>query len=86
MARLRVTRDDGQTILFVGIPLRLPGWTIASSTGISSRLRKAFLDCLRDIRKTTGNYLLINQHVAPAFRFSPGQIDLSDPDVLEQAT
>jgi hypothetical protein len=36
---------------------------------------KGLLDCLRDIKKMTGDYLLINQHVPPAFRFSPSQLD-----------
>jgi hypothetical protein len=36
---------------------------------------KGFLDCLRDIRQMTGDYLLINQHVLPAFRFSDRQLD-----------
>ena len=29
----------------------------------------------------TGDYLLINQHVAPAFRFSPAQLDFMIDDV-----
>src|SRR5207247_338691 len=33
------------------------------------------LDCLRYIRDLTGEYLLINQHQPPAFRFSSAQLD-----------
>ncbi|MBZ5564903.1 MAG: hypothetical protein LAP13_21090 [Acidobacteriia bacterium] len=36
---------------------------------------KGYLDCLRQIRDLTGDYLLINQHNAPAFRFSSAQLD-----------
>lgn len=35
-----------------------------------------FLGCLRAVQKMSGDYLLINQHVAPAFRFSPQQTAL----------
>ena len=34
-----------------------------------------FLDCLNIIKKMTGDYLLINEHVPPAFRFSSQQLD-----------
>ena len=33
---------------------------------------KGFLDCLRDIRKLKGDYLLINQHVGPGVPFLTG--------------
>src|SRR6266852_2615457 len=36
---------------------------------------KGFLDCLKAIKRMTGEYLLINEHVLPAFRFSPQQVD-----------
>ena len=74
---LRVTRDDGQTVLFVGdsfTPSGMDDYCLLNRNFFAPE--KGFLDCLRDLRKTTGDYLLINEHVAPVFRFSPGQLDL----------
>ena len=34
-----------------------------------------YLECLRQIRALPAGYLLINQHVAPAFRYSAAQLD-----------
>jgi glyoxylase-like metal-dependent hydrolase (beta-lactamase superfamily II) len=73
---LRVTRDDGRTILFVGdsfTPSGMDDYCLLNRNFFPPE--KGFLDCLRDVRKTSGDYLLINQHVAPAFRFAPGQLD-----------
>jgi glyoxylase-like metal-dependent hydrolase (beta-lactamase superfamily II) len=69
-------RDDGQSIFFVGdsfTPSGMDDYCLLNRNFFAPE--KGFLDCLRDIRKMTGNYLLINQHVPPAFRFSPSQVD-----------
>jgi len=73
---LRATRDDGKTILFVGdsfTPTGMDDYCLLNRNFFQPE--KGFLDCLRDLNKTTGDHLLINEHVAPAFRFSPKQIE-----------
>ena len=70
-------RDDGQTVVFVGdsfTPSGMDDYCLLNRNFLPPEM--GFLDCLRDIRKLTGEYLLINQHVNPAFRFSPAQLDL----------
>jgi glyoxylase-like metal-dependent hydrolase (beta-lactamase superfamily II) len=74
---LRATRDDGQTVLFVGdsfTPSGMDDYCLLNRNFFAPE--KGFLDCLREVRRTAGDYLLINEHVAPAFRFSPAQLDL----------
>jgi glyoxylase-like metal-dependent hydrolase (beta-lactamase superfamily II) len=69
-------RDDGQTIFFVGdsfTPSGMDDYCLLNRNFFAPE--KGFLDCLNDIKKMTGDYLLINEHVPPAFRFSPRQID-----------
>jgi glyoxylase-like metal-dependent hydrolase (beta-lactamase superfamily II) len=73
---LRAARDDGKTILFVGdsfTPSGMDDYCLLNRNFFAPE--KGFLDCLRDLRKITGDHLLINEHVAPAFRFSQKQID-----------
>src|SRR5262249_19127033 len=73
---LRAARDDGKKILFVGdsfTPSGMDDYCLLNRNFFAPE--KGFLDCLRDLRKTTGDYLLINQHVPPAFRFSDKQLD-----------
>ena len=73
---LRAARDDGQSIFFVGdsfTPSGMDDYCLLNRNFFAPE--RGFLDCLRQIRGLTGDYLLINQHVAPAFRFSPAQLD-----------
>jgi glyoxylase-like metal-dependent hydrolase (beta-lactamase superfamily II) len=73
---LRAARDDGKTILFVGdsfTPSGMDDYSLLNRNFFAPE--KGFLDCLRDLRRTTGDYLLINEHVPPAFHFSNEQID-----------
>jgi glyoxylase-like metal-dependent hydrolase (beta-lactamase superfamily II) len=73
---LAAKKDNGQTILFVGdsfTPTGMDDYCLLNRNFLAPE--KGFLDCLRAIRKMTGDYLLINQHVPPAFRFSSQQID-----------
>ncbi len=73
---LLARRDDGSTILFVGdsfTPSGIDDYSLLNRNFFPPE--KGFLDCLRAIRNLTGDYLLINEHVAPAFRFSRAQLD-----------
>jgi glyoxylase-like metal-dependent hydrolase (beta-lactamase superfamily II) len=73
---LTVKNDNGQTILFVGdsfTPTGMDDYCLLNRNFFPPE--KGFLDCLRQIKQMTGDYLLINQHVPPAWRFSPRQLD-----------
>ena len=73
---LLAKHDGGKSILFVGdsfTPSGMDDYCLLNRNFFQPE--KGFLDCLRDIRKLTGDYLLINEHVAPAFRFSASQLD-----------
>jgi glyoxylase-like metal-dependent hydrolase (beta-lactamase superfamily II) len=64
--------DNGQTIFFVGdsfTPTGMDDYCLLNRNFLPPE--KGFLDCLRAIQKMSGDYLLINEHVPPAFRFSP---------------
>jgi hypothetical protein len=73
---LTVKRDDGQTVFFVGdsfTPSGMDDYCLLNRNFFDPE--KGFLECLRYLKKIPGDYLLINQHVAPAFWFSPSQVD-----------
>jgi glyoxylase-like metal-dependent hydrolase (beta-lactamase superfamily II) len=73
---LIVKREAGPSVFFVGdsfTPSGIDDYCLLNRNFLAPE--KGFLECLRDIRAMTGDYLLINQHVAPAFRFSPAQVD-----------
>jgi glyoxylase-like metal-dependent hydrolase (beta-lactamase superfamily II) len=68
--------DNGQTVFFVGdsfTPTGMDDYCLLNRNFLAPE--KGFLDCLNMIRKMPGDYLLINEHVPPAFRFSPQQMD-----------
>jgi glyoxylase-like metal-dependent hydrolase (beta-lactamase superfamily II) len=74
--RLVARREDGQTIVFVGdsfTPSGMDDYCLLNRNFYAPE--KGFLDCLRELRRMPGDYQLINQHVPPAFRFSPAQLD-----------
>ena len=74
---LEARNDNGETIFFVGdslTPTGMDDYCLLNRNFLPPET--GFLDCLRTIKKMSGGYLLVNQHVAPAFRFSPHQIDL----------
>lgn len=74
---LEVRKDNGETIFFVGdsfTPTGMDDYCLLNRNFLTPE--PGFLDCLRAIKSMSGDYLLINQHVAPAFRFSPRQIEL----------
>jgi glyoxylase-like metal-dependent hydrolase (beta-lactamase superfamily II) len=73
---LVVKKDNGQTIFFVGdsfTPTGMDDYCLLNRNFLAPE--KGFLDCLNIIKKMTGDYLLINEHVPPAFRFSSQQVD-----------
>ena len=73
---LVVKKDNSQTIFFVGdsfTPTGMDDYCLLNRNFLAPE--KGFLDCLNILKKMTGDYLLINQHVQPAFHFSSQQID-----------
>jgi glyoxylase-like metal-dependent hydrolase (beta-lactamase superfamily II) len=74
---LEVRNDNGETIFFVGdsfTPTGMDDYCLLNRNLLAPE--PGFMGCLRAIKKMSGDYLLVNQHVAPAFRFSLRQIDL----------
>jgi glyoxylase-like metal-dependent hydrolase (beta-lactamase superfamily II) len=77
-------KDNGQTIFFVGdsfTPTGIDDYCLLNRNFLAPE--KGFLDCLNIMKKMTGDYLLINEHVPPAFRFSSQQVDFMI-DTFEQ--
>jgi glyoxylase-like metal-dependent hydrolase (beta-lactamase superfamily II) len=69
-------KDNGETVFFVGdsfTPTGMDDYCLLNRNFLAPE--PGFLDCLNVMKKTPGDYLLINQHVPPAFRFSSRQID-----------
>ncbi len=69
-------RDNGDTVFFVGdsfTPTGMDDYCLLNRNFLPPEA--GFQDCLRMLKTIPGDYLLINQHVPPAFRFSPRQID-----------
>jgi glyoxylase-like metal-dependent hydrolase (beta-lactamase superfamily II) len=73
---LLARHDSGQSIFFAGdsfTPSGMDDYCLLNRNFFPPQ--KGYFDCLGQIRALTGDYLLINQHVAPAFRFSAAQLD-----------
>ena len=71
-----LVKKDGQSVFFAGdsfTPSGMDDYCLLNRNFLAPE--PGFLECLRQVQKLTGDYLLINQHVAPAFRFSPAQLD-----------
>jgi glyoxylase-like metal-dependent hydrolase (beta-lactamase superfamily II) len=69
-------KDDGQAIFFVGdsfTPSGMDDYCLLNRNFFQPE--KGFLYCLNASKKMSGDYLMINQHVPPAFRFSARQYD-----------
>jgi glyoxylase-like metal-dependent hydrolase (beta-lactamase superfamily II) len=78
-------KDNGETVLFVGdsfTPTGMDDYCLLNRNFLAPE--EGFLDCLNAMKRMTGDYLLINQHVLPAFRFSPKQIDYMIGTFLER--
>jgi hypothetical protein len=68
--------DNGETVFFVGdsfTPTGMDDYCLLNRNFLPPE--PGFLDCLKMMKKMPGEYLLINEHVPPAFRFSSQQID-----------
>jgi len=72
---LLLRHDSGKSIFFLGdsfTPSGMDDYCLLNRNFLPPE--KGYLDCLRRMGGLTGDYLLINQHVAPAFRFSAEQL------------
>jgi len=68
-------KDNAETVFFVGdsfTPTGMDDYCLLNRNFLPPE--PGFLDCLNIMRNIPRDYLLINQHVPPAFRFSPRQI------------
>lgn len=73
---LLAKKDNGGSILFVGdsfTPTGMDDYCLLNRNFVGPE--EGFSNCLRDIKKLSGDYMLVNQHVPPAFRFSTEQLD-----------
>ena len=73
---LVVKKDGGETVFFAGdsfTPSGIDDYCLMNRNFADTE--KGLLYCLTLMKKMKPGYLIINQHVAPAFRFSPQQID-----------
>jgi glyoxylase-like metal-dependent hydrolase (beta-lactamase superfamily II) len=73
---LLVKRDNGETIFFIGdsfSPTGIDDYCLLNRNFFEPE--KGFAHCLEILRKMPPDALLINQHIPPAFRFSPAQVD-----------
>jgi glyoxylase-like metal-dependent hydrolase (beta-lactamase superfamily II) len=69
-------KDNGETVFFVGdsfTPTGMDDYCLLNRNFLAPE--PGFLDCLNMMKKMPADYLLINEHVPPAFRFSSRQID-----------
>ncbi len=73
---LVVKKDGGETIFFAGdsfTPTGIDDYCLLNRNLMDPD--KGFLYCLSLMKPWTPDYLIINQHVSPLFRFSPQQVD-----------
>jgi len=73
---LLVTADSGEQFFFIGdsfTPAGIDDYCLQNRDLLHSGM--GYDRCLRIIRQYAPDALLINQHVPPAFRFSPAQLD-----------
>jgi glyoxylase-like metal-dependent hydrolase (beta-lactamase superfamily II) len=73
---LVVKKDGGETVFFAGdsfTPSGIDDYCLLNRNFADPE--RGFLYCLNLMKKMKPGYLIVNQHVAPAFRFSPQQID-----------
>ena len=72
---LLVKRDGGETIFFVGdsfSPTGIDDYCLLNRNFFGPE--KGYAYCLDVLQRMSGDYLLINQHIPPAFRFSASQL------------
>lgn len=73
---LGAKKDDGETVFFVGdsfTPTGMDDYCLLNRNLLAPE--QGFSYCLDVLKKMSGEGLLINQHVPPAFHFSAQQID-----------
>ena len=81
---LLAKRDGGQSIFFAGdsfTPSGMDDYCLLNRNFFPPE--KGFGYCLNAVKKLSGDYLLINEHVPPAFRFSSTQLDFM-ADIFEK--
>jgi hypothetical protein len=74
---LLVRHDSGKSIFFAGdsfTPTGMDDYCLLNRNFLPPEA--GYINCLRQIQGLTGDYILINQHVAPGFRFSAAQLDM----------
>lgn len=83
---LLVEKDGGGTVLFLGdsfTPSGLDDYCLWNRNFLGPE--PGFLQCLEQIRRLPPGHLLVNQHVEPAFRFSPAQLDFMTQSLRRRA-
>lgn len=83
---LLVKRDSGEQYFFIGdsfTPSGIDDYCLLNRNLLQDDM--GYFYCLNLIRQSAPEALLINQHVQPAFRFSPNQLD-EMLEVLKQRT
>ena len=76
---LLARRDMGESVLFVGdsfTPSGLDDYCLWNRNFLAPG--EGFWQCLEQLRRLPAGCLLVNQHVEPAFRFSPAQLDFME--------
>jgi glyoxylase-like metal-dependent hydrolase (beta-lactamase superfamily II) len=79
-------RDDGQTFLFTGDSFTPSGMDdYCMQNRVILRADQGYDFCLRRIASLPRNTWLINQHVAPLFRYSAAQIDRMQKELVARS-
>jgi glyoxylase-like metal-dependent hydrolase (beta-lactamase superfamily II) len=82
---LLVTRDGGESILFVGdsfTPSGMDDYCLQNRNFVG--LDEGYSYCLRKLRGLPGGTFLVNQHVLPMWRFSKEQLDRMEASRAER--
>ncbi|MCL5744420.1 MAG: hypothetical protein M1541_10925 [Acidobacteria bacterium] len=73
---LLVKRAGGETLFFIGdsfTPSGIDDYCLLNRNFVEPE--KGLVYCLQKLKSMKPDYLLVNEHVPPAFRFSPEQLD-----------
>lgn len=82
---LLVTHDSGESVFFVGDSFGPTGVDdYCPQNRVFLHEGMGFFDCLEQIRRLPEGTWLVNQHIEPAFRFSPEQIDRIEATLRER--
>lgn len=83
---LLVERDGGEALFFVGdsfTPSGIDDYCLQNRDFVNEG--EGILYCLRVLQQLRSDAWLINQHVAPTFRFSTGQFDRMRKELMKRA-